>query len=167
MPGHPASDRVNPKSYLCPLAAQRPHQVPDGVLGLGDGGAHCGLICDASLTTFMLSHWVRGRTRGDRVPLAQAVHRMTQHTAQMYDLFDRGVVAPGYRADLNVIDPERIELRRPEMVYDLPGDGRRLIQKVDGYRYTIKSGEVIYQDGEPTGALPGKLVRGPQVAPEA
>ena len=87
---------------------------------------------------------------------------MTQHTAQMYDLLDRGVIAPGYRADLNVIDPERIELRRPEMVYDLPAAGRRLVQKVDGYCYTICSGEITYEDGKPTGALPGKLVRGPQ-----
>ncbi len=137
------------------------------VLSLGDGGAHCGLICDASLTTFMLSHWVRGRTRGARVPLEHAVHRMTQHTAQMYDLLDRGVIAPGYRADLNVIDPERIELRRPEMVYDLPGGARRLLQRADGYCATLVAGEVVMQDGEPTGARPGRLLRGSQPAPQA
>ena len=135
------------------------------VLSLGDGGAHCGLICDASLTTFMLSHWVRGRTRGPRVPLAQAVERMTRHTARLYGLRDRGVVAPGYKADLNVIDPERIELRRPEMAYDLPGGARRLLQRSDGYRATLVSGEVIMQDGEPTDARPGRLLRGERPAP--
>ncbi len=135
------------------------------VLSLGDGGAHCGLICDASLTTFMLSHWVRGRTRGDRVPLEHAVHRMTQHTAQLYDLLDRGVVAPGYRADLNVIDPDRIELRRPEMAYDLPGGARRLLQRADGYCETFVAGEQVMHNGEPTEARPGRLIRGSRRTP--
>jgi N-acyl-D-aspartate/D-glutamate deacylase len=137
------------------------------VLSLGDGGAHCGLICDASLTTFMLSHWVRGRTRGPRVPLEQAIQRMTRHTARLYGLRDRGVVAPGYKADLNLIDPERIELRRPEMAYDLPGGARRLLQRADGYCATLVSGEVVMQDGEPTDARPGQLLRGERPPPRA
>ena len=135
------------------------------VLSLGDGGAHCGLICDASLTTFMLSHWVLGRERGPRVALEHSVHRMTQHTAQLYGLLDRGVLAPGYKADLNIIDPNRIELRRPEMVHDLPAGARRLVQRADGYCATIVSGQVVMQDGEPTAARPGKLLRGAQPAP--
>jgi len=137
------------------------------VLSLGDGGAHCGLICDASLTTFMLSHWVRGRTRGPRVPLEHAVHRMTRHTARLYGLLDRGVIAPGYKADFNVIDPDAIALRRPEMAYDLPGGARRLLQRSRGYRATLVSGQVVLQDGEPTEARPGRLLRGERPAPTA
>jgi N-acyl-D-aspartate/D-glutamate deacylase len=135
------------------------------VLSLGDGGAHCGLICDASLTTFMLTHWVRDRSRGKRVPLERAVHRMTQHTAAFYGLHDRGVIAPGYKADFNVIDLEALSLRRPQMAYDLPGGARRLLQTADGYRAKIVSGEVVMRNNEPTGALPGGLIRGAQAAP--
>jgi len=135
------------------------------VLSLGDGGAHCGLICDASLTTFMLTHWVRDRSRGERVPLEYAVHRMTQHTAAFYGLYDRGVVKPGFKADFNLIDLDGLALRRPEMVYDLPGGARRLLQSADGYRSTIVSGEEILRDGESTGALPGRLLRGGTPAP--
>ncbi|MFT5695251.1 MAG: N-acyl-D-amino-acid deacylase [Myxococcota bacterium] len=135
------------------------------LLSLGDGGAHCGLICDASLTTFMLTHWVRDRTRGETIPLEFAVQRMTQHTAKFYGFDDRGVIAPGYKADLNIIDLEALSLRRPEMAFDLPGGARRLLQKADGYRATIVSGEVILRDGESTGARPGRLLRGPQPAP--
>ena len=149
--------------HLGPMREMIDHERT--VLSLGDGGAHCGLICDASLTTFMLSHWVRGRTRGPRVPLEQAVHRMTQHTARLYGLLDRGVIAPGYKADLNLIDPERIELRRPEMAYDLPGGARRLLHRADGYCATIVSGEVVMQDGEPTESRPGRLLRGEQPVP--
>ncbi len=131
------------------------------VLSLGDGGAHCGLICDASLQTFMLTHWVRDRTRGTRVPLEFAVHRMTRDTARLYGLNDRGVVAAGWKADLNVIDLENLCLRRPEMAYDLPGGARRLLQRAEGYDATIVSGEVVMEDGVPTGARPGRLLRGP------
>jgi len=137
---------------------------PQAVFGLSDGGAHCGLICDASMPTFLLTHWVRDRKRGERIPLEQVVERQTRRTAELYELRDRGVLAPGMKADVNVIDFDALHIHAPEMVYDLPASGRRLIQKVDGYRYTICAGEVIYQDGEPTGALPGKLVRGPQPA---
>jgi N-acyl-D-aspartate/D-glutamate deacylase len=138
---------------------------PNTVLSLGDGGAHCGIICDASLTTFMLTHWVRDRSRGERVPLEYAIHRMTQHTARFYGLMDRGVIAPGYKADFNVIDFDNMQLRRPEMAYDLPGNARRLLQKADGYVAKIVSGEVVMQAGQPTGRLPGRLMRGARPAP--
>jgi N-acyl-D-aspartate/D-glutamate deacylase len=138
---------------------------PATVVSLGDGGAHCGLICDASLTTFLLTHWVRDRSRGARVPLELAVRRMTSETARLYGLLDRGVVAPGYKADLNVIDFERLALRRPEMAYDLPGGARRLLQRADGYDATIVAGEVVMERGEATGSRPGSLVRGARSAP--
>jgi N-acyl-D-aspartate/D-glutamate deacylase len=135
---------------------------PQAIFGLSDGGAHCGLICDASMPTFLLTHWVRDRSRGERIPVEQVVERQTRRTAEFYDLKDRGALIPGRKADVNVIDLEALNIHAPEMVYDLPAEGRRLIQKVDGYRFTICSGEIIYEDGKPTGALPGKLVRGPQ-----
>jgi N-acyl-D-aspartate/D-glutamate deacylase len=138
---------------------------PQAVFGLSDGGAHCGLICDASMPTFLLTHWARDRKRGERIPLEKVVASQTRRTASFYGLLDRGLLAPGMKADLNVIDFERLHLHSPEVVYDLPAAGRRLIQKIDGYRYTIQTGAVTYEDGEPTGALPGRLVRGPQAAP--
>ncbi len=149
--------------HLEPIREMMLHER--SVFGLSDGGAHCGLVCDASMPSFLLTHWVRDRDRGDRIPLEVLVEQQTRRTAAFYGMEDRGVLAPGMRADLNVIDFDGLHIHAPEMVYDLPGGGRRLIQKVDGYRYTIKNGEVIYEDGEPTGALPGGLVRGPQAAP--
>jgi N-acyl-D-aspartate/D-glutamate deacylase len=140
---------------------------PQAVFGLSDGGAHCGLICDASMPTFLLTHWARDRQRGERIPLEQVVAAQTRRTARFYGLEDRGLLAPGMKADLNVIDFERLHIHAPEMVYDLPADGRRLVQRVDGYKATVQSGTVTYEDGEPTGALPGRLVRGPQPAPRA
>ena len=137
------------------------------MIGLSDGGAHCGLICDCSMPTYLLTHWARDRSRGEGIPLEQVVKKQTSETAAHYGFLDRGVLAPGMKADLNVIDFEGLKLHAPEMVFDLPAGGRRLIQKVDGYRATICSGEVIFENGEPTGALPGKLVRGPQPAPAA
>ena len=134
------------------------------VLGLSDGGAHCGLIADASMPTFMLTHWVRDRDRGDRIPLEKMVKIQTHDTAALYGLEDRGVIAPGMKADLNLIDLEALHLHPPTMVYDLPKSGRRIIQKVDGYLKTIVNGEVTYEDGVATGALPGKVIRGPQTA---
>ena len=133
---------------------------PRAVLGLGDGGAHCGLICDASIQTFMLTHWVRDRSRGEKVPLEFAVKRMSKDTAELYGFEDRGVVAPGMRADLNVIDLDGLRLLPPEMVFDLPAGGRRFMQRAEGYRYTICGGEVTFENDEPTGATPGRLVRG-------
>lgn len=140
---------------------------PRAVLGLGDGGAHCGIICDASIQTFMLSHWVRDRQRGPKLPVELVVQRMTSDTANLYGLRDRGLIAPGYKADLNVIDLDTVGLKLPEMVFDLPAGGRRLIQRADGYRYTLVNGQVTMRDGEPTGELPGRLIRGEQSAPAA
>jgi len=132
---------------------------PASVLGLSDGGAHCGLICDASFPTYLLTHWVRDRTRGPRLGLEQAVHLQTGRTAATYGLTDRGTIEVGKRADLNLIDLAGLRLHAPEMVHDLPAGGRRLIQHVDGYRATVVAGQVTYQDGIPTGARPGRLVR--------
>lgn len=136
---------------------------PGAVLGLGDGGAHCGTICDGSHPTFLLTHWVRDRRRGERLPLAWAVKALSRDTASAVGLLDRGLIAPGYKADVNVIDFDRLRLHPPEVARDLPGGGRRLVQRADGYRATIVSGTAVYRDGAATGALPGRLVRGPQV----
>jgi len=138
---------------------------PNAALGLSDGGAHCGAICDASAPTFMLSHWARDRADG--LPLELVVKKMTSDTARLYGLADRGVVAPGYKADLNVVDLEHLNLRLPEMVFDLPGGARRLVQRADGWKATICAGEVTLEDGEHTEARPGRLVRGAQPAPVA
>jgi len=133
---------------------------PNTRLGLSDGGAHCGLICDASTPTYMLTHWARDRARGPRLPLEAVVRQQTSETASLYGLGDRGVLKPGYKADLNVIDLDGLRLHAPVMVRDLPAGGRRLVQKAEGYAATIVAGEVTFEDGEATGALPGKLVRG-------
>ena len=135
-------------------------QHDHSVFGLSDGGAHCGVLCDASVPTYMLAYMTRDRTKGDRMSLEFVVHKMTQDTALVYGLEDRGVVAPGYRADLNIIDYDALRLGDPEMVYDLPAGGKRIIQRAYGYRATICNGEVTYQDGVHTGALPGRLIRG-------
>jgi N-acyl-D-aspartate/D-glutamate deacylase len=140
---------------------------PQAVFGLSDGGAHCGIIADASIPTYLLTHWARDRSRGDTIALEKIVEGQTKNTAALYGLDDRGVLAPGMKADLNVIDFENLTIHRPEMVFDLPNDARRLIQDVDGYTYTICSGEVTYENGRPTELLPGKLIRGPQPAPAA
>lgn len=134
-------------------------------LGLADGGAHCGFICDVSLPTYLLTHWVRDRTRGRRAALEWAVKLQTRDTAETYGLFDRGLLKPGYKADVNVIDFERLHLAAPEMVADLPAGGKRFIQRAEGYMATICSGEVVFENGVPTGAMPGKLIRGRQGAP--
>ena len=132
---------------------------PQTALGLSDGGAHCGVICDASMPTTMLAHFVRDRD-GERIPLETAVKKMTSDTARLYGLGDRGVLAPGYKADVNVIDFERLNLRLPELVFDLPAGARRLVQRADGWVATIVSGELTFRNGEETGARPGRLVRG-------
>jgi N-acyl-D-aspartate/D-glutamate deacylase len=133
---------------------------PNTVLSLSDGGAHCGVICDASMPTYLLTHWVRDRQRGARIPIELAVKRQTKDTAELYGMRDRGVLAPGMKADLNLVDFDNLRLHPPEMVFDLPANGRRFVQRADGYKYTIVSGEVTYEDGEATGAMPGKVVRG-------
>jgi len=132
---------------------------PLTILGLSDGGAHCGLICDASMPTYLLTHWVRDRARGPRLPIEAAVALQTGRTATAYGLTDRGTLTIGKKADLNVVDLDALRLHAPRMVNDLPAGGRRLVQDVDGYRYTIVSGEVTFEDGEATGARPGRLVR--------
>ena len=115
----------------------------------------------------MLQHWVRDRTRGEKIPLEYIVKTQTSDTADAYGLKDRGRLAPGYRADINVIDMDGLRLHPPEMVHDLPTGARRLVQRADGYRYTICKGEVVFRDGKATGARPGVLIRGPQAAPAA
>jgi len=137
---------------------------PSVVLGQGDGGAHCGLICDSTMPTFLLTYFARDRKRGPLLPIEFAVKLHTRDTALLYGLADRGLLAPGMKADVNLIDFDNLRMGAPEMVYDLPAAGRRLIQRVAGYKYTIASGEVIFQDGEASGAMPGKLIRGPQSA---
>jgi N-acyl-D-aspartate/D-glutamate deacylase len=132
---------------------------PSTVVGLSDGGAHCGLICDASMPTFLLTHWARDRRRGPRIPLELAVALQTGRTAAAFGLTDRGTLQCGQRADVNVIDFDSLHLHAPKMVFDLPAGGRRLVQRADGYAYTVVGGEVTFEDGKPTGARPGRLVR--------
>jgi len=137
---------------------------PGSVFGLGDGGAHCATICDGSMPSFMLTHWVRDR-KAARVPLATAVQWMTRDTARTIGLHDRGVIARGHKADLNVIDLDRLHLGAPHITPDLPGGAPRLVQGARGYDATIVRGAVVYRGGEATGALPGRLVRGQQAEP--
>jgi N-acyl-D-amino-acid deacylase len=132
---------------------------PKTLLGLSDGGAHCGLICDASVPSFMLAHWARDRSRGERLPLEWVVKRQTSETADFFGFKDRGRLQVGKKADLNLIDFDNLRPRAPEIVNDLPAGGKRLIQKVDGYEATIVSGEPIFERGIATGARPGRLVR--------
>ena len=135
-------------------------QHPNVLFGLSDGGAHCGVIADAGMPTFILTHWARDRVKGEKFPLEFLVRKLTSDTAQSYGLNDRGQLKPGLLADLNVIDFERLRLHRPEAINDLPAGGKRLVQRAEGYRYTVKSGQVTFEDGVFTGALPGGLVRG-------
>ena len=136
----------------------------DCVNSLSDGGAHCGTICDAAATTFMLQHWVRDRD-GTRLPLEHAIKRQCHDTASLYGLEDRGRLAPGLLADLNVIDMEALSLNLPTVAFDLPAGGRRLLQTAEGYEVTIKSGRVTFRRGVKTGDYPGRVIRGPQSAP--
>jgi N-acyl-D-amino-acid deacylase len=138
----------------------------DVVLGLGDGGAHYGMICDASFPTYMLTHWVRDRPSG-RLPIAEAIRELTSVPARVAHLLDRGRIAVGYKADLNVLDAAELRLHKPVVAKDLPAGGRRLDQTADGYVATIVSGQVIAEHGVPTDARPGTLVRGRQPAPVA
>ena len=154
--------------------ADRDHEVlremlmdRDTVPGLSDGGAHYGYICDASFPTYLLTHWARDRSRGDKIPLELLVKWQSQDTAATVGLDDRGILRPGYKADVNIIDFEGLKLHAPKIVYDLPAGGRRLGQTAEGFRATIVSGVVTYKDGAPTGQLPGKLIRGARKAPVA
>jgi len=136
---------------------------PVAMFGLSDGGAHCGAICDASMTTSYMTLWARDRTDGTNIPLESVVHQMTQRPAEHFGWFDRGIVVPGLLADLNIIDLQGLACASPRIVADLPAGGRRLLQSAKGYRYTVKRGQVTFEDGEATGQLPGRLLRG---APE-
>ena len=135
----------------------------NAIVGLSDGGAHVGFISDGSFPTYLLTYWGRDRAHG-RFPLAELIRRQTSDTAHAVGLHDRGTIAPGLRADLNVIDYTTLALERPIMRFDLPAGGRRLLQPARGYTATIVAGQITYRDGTPTGALPGRLVRGPQAA---
>ncbi len=135
---------------------------PYTITGLSDGGAHCSMICDASLPTFMLQHWVRDRTRGARMSLAEVIKQLSKDPADLYSMGDRGTVECGKRADLNVIDFDHLELQLPELVHDLPTGAARVVQRANGYSATLCGGEVTFRGGEPTGATPGGLIRGPQ-----
>ena len=135
---------------------------PQGVSGLSDGGAHCGMICDASIPTYLLTHWTRDRTRGPKLDLEWVVRKQARDTAHLYGLTDRGTIEVGKKADLNVIDHDNLRLGRPTLAHDLPAGGRRLLQDATGYDYTIVSGQITRRGGVDTGARPGGLVRGGQ-----
>lgn len=143
------------------------HRHPRTRMGLADAGAHCATICDGAMPTFMLSFWTRDRSRGELMDLEHVVARQTSGTAQHYGLRDRGVVAPGYRADINIIDYDALGVDRPVMANDLPTGAQRFVQRARGYRATICAGEVVAEHGEFTGATPGRLIRGPQSGPTA
>jgi N-acyl-D-amino-acid deacylase len=135
---------------------------PDVLFGLSDGGAHCGIIADAGMPTHVLTHWGRDRKRGRRMELELLVRKLSRDTAVAYGMNDRGLLQAGYLADINIIDFEKLQLHRPEAIFDLPAGGKRLVQRVDGYRFVLKSGVTTFVDGEHTGELPGRLVRGAQ-----
>jgi N-acyl-D-aspartate/D-glutamate deacylase len=158
---HPFLNYAN--GSLDPSFAMLSHR--DTVPGLSDGGAHVGMICDGSFPTSNITHWTRDRTRGPKLALEQMIRMQTRDTAEAVGLLDRGLIAPGLRADLNVIDFDGLTLHAPGVAYDLPAGGRRLVQRADGYVATVVAGQITYRDGEPTGALPGRLVRGAQPAP--
>ena len=141
-------------------AVQEMMQHPNTIMGLGDGGAHVSIICDASAPTTMITHWTRDRSRGERLPLEWVIRRLSRDNALALGLSDRGLIAPGMKADLNVIDYDRLKAFGPEVRYDLPAGGRRLVQRTEGYAATILSGAIVQRDGVPTGALPGRLIRG-------
>jgi N-acyl-D-amino-acid deacylase len=138
---------------------------PVAMFGLSDAGAHCGQICDGSMTTSFMTLWARDRADRDGLPIEFVVHQMTRRPASHFGWLDRGLIAPGLLADLNVIDLDNLECSSPEIATDLPAGGRRLLQTARGYRCTVKRGSVTFEDGAPTGQLPGRLVRGAQVGP--
>ncbi len=140
-------------------------ESPHTVCGLGDGGAHVATLCDAGYPTFLLSYWARDRVKGPGLPLEYLVHKQTLATAGSYGLHDRGQLRPGFRADINVIDFDSLKVTRPEIVYDLPAGGKRLLQGADGYLHTIASGVEVRSMGEFTGARPGRLLRGATALP--
>jgi N-acyl-D-aspartate/D-glutamate deacylase len=134
---------------------------PHAIAGLSDGGAHVGTICDGSFPTYLLTHWARDRVRGPKIALEAVVRSQTSATAEAVGLHDRGVLAPGKRADVNVVDFDRLRLHPPELAFDLPGGSKRLLQRATGYRHTFVAGTETFTDGSWTGATPGTLVRSP------
>ena len=142
-------------------------EFESSVAGLSDGGAHCGLICDASMPTWNVAHWSRNRTRGEKIPVEFVVNKQTKATAETFGLHDRGEIKEGLLADINIIDYDNLKVFKPEMVHDLPTGSRRIIQKSSGYKATIKSGVVTFRDSEATGAMPGNLIRGERLAESA
>jgi len=158
---HPLFNYLTGDLSLVQEMLEHPHTT----FGLSDGGAHCGVISDASFPTTLIQHWGRDRTRGPKLPLERLVAMQTSETAGLVGLLDRGVVAPGYKADLNVIDFDNLTLHEPTVAYDLPAGGRRLVQRASGYDYTIVAGQIAFRGGEPTGVLNGRLIRGAQPAP--
>jgi N-acyl-D-aspartate/D-glutamate deacylase len=132
---------------------------PACLLGLSDGGAHCTSIIDAGMPSYMLAHWGRDRARGPTLPLERLVQRQTSETSEFFGLNDRGRLAPGLRADVNVIDFDALKLHKPELVHDMPANGRRFVQRVEGYEATLVAGLPIFERGQHTGAMPGRLVR--------
>ena len=142
---------------------EQAYGLKSSVAGGSDGGAHCGLICDASMPTTNLSHWARDREAGKKLPLEMLIRKQTKDTAETFGLFDRGEIKAGMLADINIIDFEKLNVSHPKMIHDLPLGGRRLVQDATGYVATIKSGEIISENGKVTGALPGNLIRGKQV----
>ena len=142
---------------------EQAYGLKSSVAGGSDGGAHCGLICDASMPTTNLSHWARDREAGKKFPLEMLIRKQTKDTAETFGLFDRGEIKAGMLADINIIDFEKLNVSHPKMIHDLPLGGRRLVQDATGYVATIKSGQVISENGTATGALPGNLIRGKQV----
>ena len=139
--------------------------APFSLFGLSDAGAHCGAICDASMPTSSIALWSRDRKDGDTIPIEAIVHQQTQRTAAHVGWLDRGVLAPGYIGDANLIELSALACRIPHLVHDLPAGGRRLMQEADGYRATVKAGIVTFEDGTHTGELPGRLLRGAQMFP--
>ena len=135
---------------------------PHTVSALGDGGAHVGSICDTSANVYVLTKWVKDRKR---IELAQAINMLCRQPAELYSLHDRGLIAEGMKADVNVIDFQALKLHTPHIVHDLPAGGRRFLQNADGFDLTVKAGEVIFENGEATGALPGRLIRGSRQVP--
>ena len=140
------------------------YKLKSSVAGGSDGGAHCGLICDASMPTTNLSHWARDRSAGNKIPLELIIRKQTKDTAETYGLFDRGEIKIGMIADINIIDFEKLNVSLPKMIFDLPKGGKRLVQESFGYLATIKSGEVVYENGQATGTLPGQVIRGKQTS---
>ena len=140
------------------------YKLKSSVAGGSDGGAHCGLICDASMPTTNLSHWARDRSAGNKIPLELIIRKQTKDTAETYGLFDRGEIKTGMIADINIIDFEKLNVSLPKMIFDLPKGGKRLVQESFGYSATIKSGEVVYENGQATGTLPGQVIRGKQTS---